>query len=148
MGRCWKQLLTHELNAAFYILNLNIQKSNIKRLKLWNRYFLNLKNISQIQLPYIPNDIKHNGHLFFIKVKDIVQRQNLMDYLNLNMISTAFHYIPLSESEKCNMYFEFKGDNKFTSIESQRLLRLPIYFDLEIKEVDYICKKIKSFFND
>ena len=110
-------------------------------MKIWNEYFTRLKNIKQIQLPHISNDINHNGHLFFIKVKDIVQRQDMMDYLNSIGINTAFHYVPLSESDKCNVHFEFRGDNKFTTLESERLLRLPIYYDLKIEDIDYICKR-------
>lgn len=141
--------LPSELNAAFLYAQLEFsEKVNIKRLKLWNRYFFNLKGIRELQLPHISDDINHNGHLFFIKVKNIAQRQDLMNYLSLISINTAFHYVPLSESDKCNAHFEFRGDNKFTTLESERLLRLPIYYDLEIEDIDHVCEKITDFFND
>jgi dTDP-4-amino-4,6-dideoxygalactose transaminase len=141
--------LTSELNAAFLFTQLKeADKVNEKRLLLWEEYSKNLKDFVDIELQIIPNGVKHNGHMFYIKLKNIKQRQKMIDYLYKYGIQSVFHYIPLHESKKCKKYNEFNGMDKYTTKESERLLRLPIYYDLNVSDVQYICKKIKGFFND
>ena len=70
----------------------------------------------------------------------------MINHLKSNNIQSFFHYIPLHHSEECKKYFSFYGDDKYTTKESDRLLRLPLYFDLEVSEVKYICEKVREFF--
>jgi len=142
--------LPSELNAAFLLAQITqAERVNKKRLLLWQEYYKNLKNSPYFETQESPrDDIKHNGHIFYIKLRDIKQRQKMIDYLNKNQIQAVFHYIPLHESNKCKKYNDFNGLDQFTSKESERLLRLPMYYDLSIEDVKYICKTIKGFFND
>jgi dTDP-4-amino-4,6-dideoxygalactose transaminase len=140
--------LPSELNAAF--LYAQLEKSddvNEKRLELWNEYYNNLKDIKNIVLPFIPQGLKHNAHIFFIKLKNERQRQDLIYHLASLEIQSVFHYIPLHESKKCSQYYEFIGKNEYTTVESERLLRLPLYYDLSIDCVSYICNEIRRFFS-
>jgi dTDP-4-amino-4,6-dideoxygalactose transaminase len=86
--------------------------------------------------------------MFYIKLKDINERQGMIEYLNSHGIQSVFHYIPLHESRKCSQYNSFSGKDEYTTKESERLLRLPMHYDLEISDVKYICNKVKEFFND
>lgn len=141
--------LPSELNAAFLYAQLEkAEDVNDHRIKLWNTYYNNLKNLNQITLPTIPKELKHNAHMFYIKLKDDRQRQDLIYHLASLEIQSVFHYIPLHNSKKCSKYYEFVGDDKFTTIESERLLRLPMYYELTVKDVIHICNEIKVFFND
>lgn len=140
--------LPSELNAAFLFEQL--KKASIieeKRLKIWNRYYKNLSDIDNISIHSVPKNKKHNGHMFFIKTKDLEERSKLIEFLERNHINTVFHYIPLHESKKCSFFYRFAGEDKFTTIESQRILRLPMYFDLKLQEVDYISRKIIEFYD-
>jgi len=141
--------LPSELNAAFLYAQLKeAKKVNEKRILLWEEYSKQLKDIVDIDLQVIPNGVKHNGHMFYIKLKNIKQRQKMIDYLYKYGIQSVFHYIPLHESRKCKKYNVFNGLDKYTTKESERLLRLPMYYDLNVSDVQYICKKIGEFYND
>jgi len=141
--------LPSELNAAFLYAQLETaHKVNEKRLSLWNEYLKQLFRVSQVDLQIMPNELRHNAHIFYIKLKDINERQRMIEYLKSYKIQSVFHYIPLHKSRKCSKYNYFHGEDRFTTKESERLLRLPIYYDLEIADVKYICSKVKGFFND
>ncbi len=141
--------LPSELNASFLYAQLeSSEKINEKRLELWNEYYNNLKDLKEISLPTIPKGIKHNGHMFYIKLVDDRIRQDLIYHLASLEIQSVFHYIPLHESIKCSKYFEFIGEDKYTTKDSERLLRLPLYYDLSIEDLHHICFEIKEFFND
>ncbi|PLY10514.1 MAG: dTDP-4-amino-4,6-dideoxygalactose transaminase [Arcobacter sp.] len=140
--------LPSELNAAYLYAQLEkAEEVNSHRLKLWNEYYKNLKDIHKLELATLLKDIKHNAHMFYIKLKDDRQRQDLIYHLSSLEIQSVFHYIPLHQSQKCAKYFEFRGEDKFTTSESERLLRLPIYYELSIEDIKYICNHIKAFFN-
>jgi dTDP-4-amino-4,6-dideoxygalactose transaminase len=141
--------LPSELNAAFLMAQFQMaDKIKEKRLLLWNEYSKNLREYSNIKVQEIPQEITHNGHMFFIKLKDVDQRQKMIDYLKSFGIQSVFHYIPLHESKKCKEYNIFNGKDEYTSRESERILRLPLYYDLNISDIKNICKTIKQFFND
>ncbi len=119
-----------------------------KRIQLWNRYYHNLKEIKSFELQTIPANCKHNGHLFYIKLKDIDERQKLIEYLKKNNIQSVFHYIPLHSSKAGLKYCVFNGKDIFTTKESERLLRLPMYYNLNLDNVDKICNIIINYFNE
>ena len=141
--------LPSELNAAFLMAQFQMAKKvNEKRLLLWNEYFKYLGVYPNIKLQLIPKEAKHNGHMFYIKLEDIEQRQKMINHLKSFGIQSVFHYIPLHESKNCKKYNIFNGKDEYTTKESERLLRLPLYYDLNISDIKYICEKIKQFFND
>lgn len=140
--------LPSELNASYLYAQVEkAEQVNKHRLKLWDEYYKNLKSIKQIQLPVIPKDIKHNAHMFYVKLADDRQRQDLIYHLASLGIQSVFHYVPLHESQKCASYFEFIGKDEFTTKESERLLRLPMFYELTTEDVRHICKQIEVFFN-
>jgi len=139
--------LPSELNAAFLYAQLeNAYKVNEKRLSLWNEYSKQLSKLDPVNLQIIPSELKHNAHLFYIKLKDINERLKMIDHLKSHKIESVFHYIPLHQSKECKKYNYFRGEDKYTTKESERLLRLPMYYDLKISDVKYICDKVKEFF--
>ena len=141
--------LPSELNAAFLLAQLQIaNKVNEKRCLLWNEYARHLGGHSSIELQNVPVGAVHNGHIFYIKLKDIEQRYRMINHLKGFGIQAVFHYIPLHESKKCTKYNLFDGKDEYTSKESERLLRLPLFYDLNISDVRYICTKVKEFFDD
>ena len=98
-------------------------------------------------MPVIPEDCVHNAHMFYIKARDLKERQELIGYLKENGIISAFHYIPLHTAPAGMKYGEFRGEDKYTTAESERLLRLPMYYGLEAEKVDYIAEKVKAFYS-
>jgi dTDP-4-amino-4,6-dideoxygalactose transaminase len=141
--------LPSELNAAFLFAQLESAKDvNDKRLSLWNEYYNRLFSFGQIEVQTVPKNIDHNAHIFFIKLKDISERKEIIEYLKTNEIESAFHYIPLHESEKCAKYNYFHGKDNYTTSESERILRLPLHNSMDILDVKYVCNIVKSFFDD
>lgn len=142
--------LPSELNAAYLYAQLEaadlIQE---KRLALWDAYYTQLKALEEaglISLPVVPDQVSHNGHLFYIKVENKKVRQDLIDWLKTNGIMAVFHYIPLHTSSAGKKFGQFIGDDIHTSRESERLLRLPLYYSLTETELAFVCEKIKDFF--
>jgi dTDP-4-amino-4,6-dideoxygalactose transaminase len=142
--------LPSELNAALLYAQLkNAKKINDDRLKSWNIYFerlQELKNKEVIELPFVPSHCKHNAHMFYIKVKDIKTRTKLISHLGNEDILSVFHYIPLHSAPAGKKYGEFRGEDKYTTKESERLLRLPMYYGLKEDEVLKVCESIEKFF--
>jgi dTDP-4-amino-4,6-dideoxygalactose transaminase len=143
--------LPSELNASILLAQLEIESEiTTKRLEIWNLYYekLQLLKINKfIELPIIPIDCKHNAHIFYIKVKNINVRQELISFLKESGISSAFHYIPLHSSFAGAKFGVFNGEDNFTTKESERLLRLPLHYNLSRNEIKYICEQINNFYN-
>ena len=142
--------LPSELNAMFlYPQLLNANKINEKRLRLWDLYFKLLEPLSNngdLELPTRQETYFHNGHMFYIKLKDICQRDSLIEFLKEKEISSVFHYVPLHSTPYGKKVGIFHGDDINTTKESERLLRLPLFYDLELKKVKFIVNVIKDFF--
>lgn len=122
---------------------------NTDRLASWRRYYdalLPLQNEGRLSLPVIPEGCEHNAHMFYIKVKDIEERTSLIAYLKENGIGSAFHYVPLHSSEAGKRFGRFCGEDRYTTKESERLLRLPMYYGLSEQETEYVTRTIKTFF--
>ncbi|WP_274309202.1 dTDP-4-amino-4,6-dideoxygalactose transaminase [Solibacillus daqui] len=128
--------LPSELNAAYlYAQLLQIKQLHQNRLNKWNTYNNGLKSIRNIELPQIPEECKHNGHIFYIKVKDLNERTSLIKFLKENEIQSTFHYVPLHSSPAGLKYGNLIND-EHTTKESNRLVRLPLYNDLnKIQEI-------------
>jgi dTDP-4-amino-4,6-dideoxygalactose transaminase len=84
--------------------------------------------------------------MFYIKLKDIKERSDFIKYMKDNGILTVFHYIPLHTAPAGIKYGRFNGEDRYTTRESERLVRLPLYYGLEEDKVDYICDRITGFF--
>ena len=144
--------LPSELNAAFLLAQLEEETAVTgKRLKLWGKYneaLNSLANDGYISLPQIPAECIHNGHIFFIKCKNLEERQKLISYLKQRNIYSVFHYVPLHSAKAGLESGKFVGEDIYTTVDSERLLRLPMYFDLKLEEVTRICDTIKRFYED
>lgn len=142
--------LPSDMNAAYLYAQLEVaDKVNDARKACWDRYYENLKPLQEegkIDLPFIPEGCVHNAHMFYIKTADIEVRTKLIAFLKSNEILSVFHYIPLHSAPAGKKYGRFHGEDKYTTKESERLLRLPMYYKLTIEQVDYICDKVKEFY--
>ncbi len=142
--------LPSELNAAYLYAQLeNADLIYNDRMNTWNKYKELLQELADknlIELQYIPEDCKHNAHMFYIKCKDLDERTSLIDFLKENNINAVFHYIPLHSAEAGLKFGRFHGEDKYTTKESERLLRLPFYYGLKEENVKYITSKIKEFY--
>ena len=140
--------LPSDINAAYlYPQLINADLINNARLTSWQLYYKLLSELKDnIELPVIPGDCKHNAHMFYIKVKDLKERSELISFLKSNQIFSVFHYIPLHSSEAGRKYGRFHGNDKYTTSESERLLRLPMYYGLKDDEIHFVCEKVKEFY--
>ena len=142
--------LPSDLNAAFLTAQLEqAEQINQDRLKSWSLYYAQLKPLSDggaIQLPYIPQDCMHNAHMFYIKVKDLQERTRLTAYLKSKGVACAFHYVPLHTSPAGQQYGRFCGEDRYTTKESERLLRLPMYYGLKEDTIAYVAEHIHAFY--
>lgn len=142
--------LPSELNAAYLWAQLNhADEINEARLNSWNQYYRELEELKgqgKIDLPYIPKECMHNGHMFYMKAKDLKERTALIQYLKEKQILSVFHYIPLHSSPAGKKYGVFHGEDVYTTKESERLLRLPMYYGLKTEEITYITDCIKEFY--
>lgn len=142
--------LPSELNAAYLYAQLkNADKINENRLNSWNLYYSLLKPLADegfIELPHIPEGCEHNAHMFYIKAKDLEERTKLIKFMKDNEISLAFHYIPLHSAPAGLKFGRFHGDDVYTTKESDRLVRLPMYYGLSTEEIQYVVKYIKKFY--
>lgn len=141
--------LPSEMNAAYLYGQLEIASEiNANRLSIWNHYFEGLKDLEEkglIQLPYIPCECEHNAHMFYLKVQNLQQRTDLLAHLQNNGILAVFHYVPLHSSIAGRSFGEFIGLDNYTTSESDRLIRLPMYYGLEEEKVDYIIDRVRTF---
>lgn len=142
--------LPSEINAAYLYAQLEVaEKINNDRLASWTAYYTALQPLASegiIELPHIPDECVHNAHMFYVKCKDLEERTKLIEFLKLNSVYTVFHYIPLHSSDAGHKYGRMNGEDRFTTKESERLLRLPMYYGLQLCEIEYISKKIEDFF--
>lgn len=142
--------LPSDILAAYLYAQLeDFDKINNDRLKNWNTYYQNLESLADsghIELQHIPSDCKHNAHMFYIKTKDINERSLLIEYLRSKDIQAVYHYIPLHSSPAGLKYGRFNGFDNFTTKESERLLRLPMYYKLCQDDVISVCHAIKEFY--
>lgn len=142
--------LPSDINAAYLYAQLEeADKINKDRLENWNLYYEGLAGLQKngrIELPVVPKDCVHNAHMFYIKAKDIKERTELIDYLKEKGIQAVFHYIPLHSAPAGKIYGRFNGEDRYTTKESERLLRLPLYYGLQKDETDFIIDTIIGFY--
>lgn len=142
--------LPSDMNAAYLWAQLEkADEINHKRLSLWERYNRALQGLAEagkIELPFIPEDCVHNAHMFYLKTKDLEERTELINFLKAKEILAVFHYIPLHSAPAGLKFGRFSGEDNYTTKESERLLRLPLYYALQEEQVDYITDCVKEFY--
>lgn len=142
--------LPSDINAAYLWAQLEKERDIYNsRMSSWDCYYSDLKPLEEkgiIELPYIPEGCVHNAHMFYIKTKDCDERAKLIDYLKSNDIQTVFHYIPLHSAPAGVKYGRFHGEDRYTTKESERLLRLPMYYGLTADDVHRVTEHIKEFY--
>lgn len=142
--------LPSELNAAYLYAQLEeAQKIYDDRMRSWQQYYEMLEPLAEegyIELPYIPKECTHNAHMFYIKTKDLEERTQLIFYLKEHGVGAAFHYIPLHTSPAGKRMGRFCGEDKYTTRESERILRLPMYYGLSEDDIILVVETIKKYF--
>jgi len=142
--------LLNEISAAYLWGNLEkAHEINKSRLNNWKKYYDGLKQLENkelIGLPNIPDECTHNAHMFYLKVKDLENRSKLIQHLKQNDILSVFHYVPLHSTPAGDKFGRFHDKDKFTTVESERLLRLPIYFGLASDEVFKVINTVLNYY--
>jgi len=142
--------LPSELNAAYLYAQLEEADAiNEDRLGSWNLYYELLKPLADaghIDLPVIPEGCVHNAHMFYIKAKDLSERTALIAHLKTRGIMAVFHYVPLHSAPAGLQFGRFHGQDEYTTKESERLLRLPMYYKLNQDDIVYITNAVKEFY--
>ena len=143
--------LPSELNAAYLWAQLEVADDIFNdRMRKWNLYYQLLSSSDilkdRIELPYVPEECQHNAHMFYIKLRDLEERTSLISFLNNYGINSVFHYVPLHSAEAGLKYGRFSGEDKYTTKESERLLRLPMHYNLTDENIEYCVNRIIEFF--
>ncbi len=142
--------LPSEMNAAYLFPQLEIaDEINNRRLELWQLYYDALAVLAdqgKIELPYIPDECSHNAHMFYIKTRSLKERTRLIAYLAEHDIKAVFHYVPLHTSKAGMKFGEFVGEDRYTTKESERLVRLPMFYALKNEEAEYVADVVKKFY--
>ncbi|MCK9169263.1 MAG: dTDP-4-amino-4,6-dideoxygalactose transaminase [Treponema sp.] len=144
--------LPSDMNAAYLWAQLEVSEQiTADRMVSWNMYNRELRDLAdsgKIELPYIPDYCEHNAHMFYIKTKDITERTELISYLKENGITTVFHYIPLHSAPAGKKYGRFSGADVYTTKESDRLVRLPLYYKLTRSDLEQVIQKVHDFYRN
>ena len=142
--------LPSEMNAAYLYAQLEMaDKINQTRLERWKQYYellSPLQEAGKIELPVIPEGCVQSGHMFYIKTKDQEERDRLIAFMKENDILTVFHYVPLHSAPAGLKFGRFHGEDIYTTKESERLLRLPMFYQLTREQVELIAGKVKEFY--
>lgn len=142
--------LPSELNAAYLLAQLDVaDEINESRLACWRHYhesFMALAAEERIELPYVPPACVHNAHMYYIKCRDAEERAQLIAHLNAHDIGAVFHYIPLHSAPAGRRFGRFCGEDVYTTRESERLLRLPMYYGLTFDDVDRVVSAVYDFY--
>ena len=142
--------LPSELNAAYLWAQLEMaDEINDDRLKSWNRYneaFADLKAKGLVELPFIPEGCAHNAHMFYLKCRDLTERTAFIQFLKERDILAVFHYVPLHSAPAGLRFGRFEGEDKYTTAESDRLVRLPLYYGLTDEDQARVIKAVRDFY--
>lgn len=144
--------LPSDMNAAYLWAQLQVaDKINDNRLHSWHEYYDAFKSLADnglVELPVVPEECKHNAHMFYIKLADLEQRTKYMTYMKSKGISTSFHYIPLHSAPAGQKFGRFNGKDEYTTSESNKLVRLPMYYGLTDEDRNAVIEATKEFFDE
>jgi len=142
--------LPSELQVAYLYAQLKrAEQINQTRLDLWSNYYEKLKPLQEqkkLELPTIPKECTHNAHMFYIKVKDLKERTKFLEHLHNHEVMAVFHYVPLHSSEAGERYTRFAGEDRYTTKESERLIRLPMYYGLTKHDQEKVVQSLFEFY--
>ena len=142
--------LPGDMNAAYLMAQLDmadtIFEDRMRSFELYQELLTPLADKGKITLPFLPSHCTHNAHMFYIKAKDLEERTALIRYLKENDIQAVFHYIPLHSAPAGQQFGRFHGEDIYTTKESERLLRLPMFYGLKEEQVRYIAEKVIAFY--
>ena len=142
--------LPSELNAAYLWGQLEMaEEINDNRLNVWNRFynaFKPLEEAGKVELPFIPTDCVHNAHMFYLKCKDLNERTAFISFMKEKGVQCVFHYIPLHSAPAGLKYGRFVGEDKYTTKESERLVRLPMYYGMTEEEQKAVIDSVLDYF--
>lgn len=149
-GEAGSSYLPSELNAAYLWGELESAEEIYKnRMDTWQYYHSQLENMEKngkIKRPVIPENCVHNAHMYYIKAKDLDERTRLLAYLKENGVSAVFHYIPLHSAAAGIKYGRFFGEDQYTTKESERLLRLPLYYGMKEEDREKVVRCVEAFY--
>ncbi len=142
--------LQSDLNAAYLWAQLEVADViNENRLKTWEKYYAAFKPLAErgiIELPTIPNGCAHNAHMFYIKCANLEVRTAYIDHMRRNDILCVFHYVPLHSAPAGIKFGRFFGEDRYTTSESDRLVRLPLYYNISTEDLAKVIEKTLEFF--
>lgn len=143
--------LPSDLNAAYLYAQLEMaEEINDNRLKIWKKYNSALRSLEEqgkIELPFIPENVEHNAHMFYVKLKNLKERTEFIAFLKENGVQSTFHYVPLHSAPAGQKFGVFSGEDQYTTSESERLTRLPMYYNLEQDDQNKVIEVIFKFFD-
>lgn len=143
--------LPSDLNAAYLYAQLEACRDiDARRMAVWELYHRELRPLKEaglLEQPTVPEYASHNAHMYYIKVKDMDTRSRLIGFLRQREICSVFHYIPLHSAAAGRKFGRFHGEDVYTTRESQRLLRLPMYYSLTLEQAEYVVDCIREFFH-
>ena len=142
--------LPSDMNAAYLFAELegHYDAINEKRMQIWNYYNEALRPLADrglIEQPYIPDYAEHNAHMYYMKMKNLEVRSDFIKYMRSKDVCCVFHYIPLHSSTAGMQFGRFHGEDKYTTVESERLVRLPMFYNLDMKDVEYVAQCILDY---
>lgn len=142
--------LPSDMNAAYLWAQLeNMDIIQEKRLSVWNRYREGLTELADkeyIEFGAIPKECTNNAHMFYIKVKDLDTRTKLINFLKEREIQAVFHYVPLHSAPAGRKFGRFSGEDRYTTKESERLIRLPLFYSITDEEVNRVIESLREYF--
>lgn len=142
--------LPSDLNAAYLMSQLEVaDEINDDRLRTWDKYheaFAPLEASGKVERPVVPEGCEHNAHMYYLKCKDIEERTELISYLKDHGVGAVFHYIPLHSAPAGERFGEFHGEDEVTTRDSERLVRLPMYYGLTDEDADAVIQHVLAFY--
>lgn len=142
--------LPSEMNAAYLWGELQVaDEINDNRLKSWNAYwyaFKPLADAQKLELPFIPEDCVHNAHMFYLKCKNLDERTAFIKFMREKGVGCVFHYVPLHSAPAGLKFGRFHGKDEYTTADSDRLVRLPMYYGMDSTDLKTTIEAVKAFF--
>ena len=143
--------LPGDINAAYLWAQLQMaDEINNNRLETWKQYYESFKYLAEkeiIKLPYIPSNCTHNAHMFYIKCRNLEIRTKYIEFMKQNNVICPFHYIQLHSAPAGLKYGKFYGEDKYTTNESEKLVRLPLYYKISKSDIKFVIEKTQEFFS-
>ena len=142
--------LPSDMNAAYLWAQLEeADRINNDRLSTWNTYYEAFRPLAQaglVELPVVPGDCVHNAHMFYLKCKDLEERTAFISHLKENGVQAVFHYVPLHSAPAGRKFGRFQGEDVYTTRESDRLVRLPLYYGIAKEELEAVIRTVNRFY--